>query len=262
MGNFMTEVNLIKIFIISLIRQSERRRDILSQCYKLKLDVEIYDAVEGTRLDADFLREEVVDYPACKMTPGVIGCALSHRLVWERIIEEGLSCALILEDDAQIDDKLITTLKQIEINIGTKENNVYLLTPPESYYKNKKIQLGNGVTFYKISDASLASGYVVTQRAAQLLVKANTPIRWESDSWVYFNRLYGINTYCRVPHIVNDGDSESLTSSLQQDRGVNALQRGWYRHQQQKKVRCYQFKRLRRILCNKFGKKVIYSQAV
>ncbi|WP_255346514.1 glycosyltransferase family 25 protein [Serratia sp. M24T3] len=245
--------------MISLFNQSQRRKEILAQCYELKLDVEIYDAVEGVNLTDDFLEKEVADYPASKMTLGVIGCALSHRLVYERLIEEGLACALILEDDARIDSELINLLKQIELNVDANKNNVYLLTAPESYYKDKKIELGSGVIFHKISDASSTMGYVVTQRAARSLINANTPIRWEADLWVYFNRLYGINTFCRVPHIVKDGDSENLTSTLQQDRSINSLQRGIYRHQLQKKARGYQFKRLRRILCNKFSQKVIYQ---
>ncbi len=249
---------IIKIFIISLLNNSERRKEILSQCYKLKLDVEIYNAIEGATLSPDFLENEVVDYPRCKLTLGVIGCALSHRKVYERIIKEGLSCALILEDDAHINSELINTLNQIELNVPSQENSLYLLTPPESYYKNKVIKLGNDVTFHKVCYASLTMGYVVTQRAAQSLVKINTPIRWESDSWAYFNRLYGINIYCRIPHIVNNGDSEFLRSSLQQERSINALQRGIYRHQEQKKATGYQFKRLRRILSNTFNKKVIY----
>lgn len=249
----------MKIFIISLLGQYERRRQILEQCHQLKLDVEIFDAVDGASLHQTSLVQQAVNFPECMLTVGEVGCALSHRAVYQRMIDEDLPFALILEDDVRIDSRLEKVLNQIELNTESTDENIYLLTPPESYYKNKKTVLGGTVEFYQVSEASCAMGYVVSQGAARTLISANTPVRWESDHWTLFKMIYGINLFCQIPHIVNNGDKNSVTSTIEQDRDGNRSKRGAYRHAEQRKIRFYQFKRLKKVLMNKVNTKTNYS---
>jgi len=107
----------MKMFIINLLSQCERRREILYQCYQLKLDVEIFDAIEGASLNNVFFAQQVVNVPDCKLTAGGVGCALSHRACYQRMIDEDLPFALILEDNARIDGRVVKVVKQIELNV-------------------------------------------------------------------------------------------------------------------------------------------------
>ncbi|MCC9641664.1 glycosyltransferase family 25 protein [Rhodopirellula sp. JC740] len=82
----------MKVFCISLKRRKERRR-CFSQttqvaCEDIGYDVEIVDAVDGTRLNTS------------KGIQGRLGCVLSHIAVYRKIVEQSLPHALILEDDA------------------------------------------------------------------------------------------------------------------------------------------------------------------
>eukprot|EP00316_Scyphosphaera_apsteinii_P024345 CAMPEP_0119318024 /NCGR_PEP_ID=MMETSP1333-20130426/45337_1 /TAXON_ID=418940 /ORGANISM="Scyphosphaera apsteinii, Strain RCC1455" /LENGTH=326 /DNA_ID=CAMNT_0007324119 /DNA_START=180 /DNA_END=1160 /DNA_ORIENTATION=+ len=59
-------------------------------------------AVDGSNLSAAELKH-LVEPAAVHMLPrGVIGCFLSHRRFWEKVQEEGHSCAVVLEDDVEV----------------------------------------------------------------------------------------------------------------------------------------------------------------
>ena len=86
----------IPVFVISLASAVERRAQIRSHLGELGVEYEIVDAVRGTDLDPNF-RKEV--NPDANMSPGALGCYLSHIKVYERMVREKLPAALVLEDD-------------------------------------------------------------------------------------------------------------------------------------------------------------------
>ena len=101
----------IKCFIIHLHRAAKRKINVQTMISKLKLETEVIDAVDGNKLTFDEISKYLSkknlyrpNYPF-KINTGEIGCFLSHRAVWKKIVEEKLDFALIFEDDIQIDYK-------------------------------------------------------------------------------------------------------------------------------------------------------------
>src|SRR5262245_35182096 len=111
----------MKIFCINLERATERRRFMEEQFSNFNLDVEFIKAVDGRELsDEDF--RHVTDENAVRaspywLTPGAIGCALSHRLVYEKMMKAGIAHAMVLEDDVILKKDVIHTLKQLDASI-------------------------------------------------------------------------------------------------------------------------------------------------
>jgi glycosyl transferase family 25 len=94
-----------RVFIISLRRSEERRRHMARQMEAFRVNNYVFvDAVDGRLLDLDGMKRsgELVlnSWTGHFLTPGEVGCLLSHIAVWRIIVEEGLATALILEDDA------------------------------------------------------------------------------------------------------------------------------------------------------------------
>lgn len=97
----------LQVFLINLDRSGDR----LARCEpildKLGLPWERVPAVEGKLLDPAYLKQ-INPHPAPHgewfrpLTPGEIGCFLSHLRCWQLIVERGLDCALILEDDFNV----------------------------------------------------------------------------------------------------------------------------------------------------------------
>jgi len=101
----------IKCFIIHLHRAAKRKINVQTMISKLKLETEVIDAVDGNKLTFDEISKYLSkknlyrpNYPF-KINTGEIGCFLSHRAVWKKIVQEKLDFALIFEDDIQIDYK-------------------------------------------------------------------------------------------------------------------------------------------------------------
>jgi glycosyl transferase, family 25 len=98
-----------KIFMLNLDRATERREIMLDRLANLGLEAEILSAVDGRSLDA-------ADLPPGTepgLSPGEIGCYLSHVNSWKTIILRGLSHAIVLEDDVIISANLMNVVEEI-----------------------------------------------------------------------------------------------------------------------------------------------------
>jgi GR25 family glycosyltransferase involved in LPS biosynthesis len=75
------------------------------QLNKLSMEFEIINAVEGKTFDFGDLYDEKSwqEHNGKPGTPGEKGCELSHRMALQRMLDEGLDYALILEDDIELD---------------------------------------------------------------------------------------------------------------------------------------------------------------
>lgn len=95
------------VFLINLDRSPDRLARCAPMLDQLGLTWERVPAVEGKALDPAHLAS-LNPHPAPhgewfrKLTPGELGCFLSHLRCWQLIEERGLDCALILEDDFNI----------------------------------------------------------------------------------------------------------------------------------------------------------------
>ncbi len=104
---------MTRAFVIHLARAEGRRAQARALVEDFPGDAEILDAVDGTRMSpeeiAAFYRPSLHEpgYPF-RLRPGELGCCLSHRAAWRRILDEGLDAALILEDDVTMDLPLFT----------------------------------------------------------------------------------------------------------------------------------------------------------
>src|SRR5690606_8844959 len=93
-----------KAYVINLERAQERRARIAAALDGLGLDWEIFSAVDGRRLD-DRAFAEAYDAAGAnaayrEMSRGEVACALSHLGVYRKMLDDGASHALVLEDDA------------------------------------------------------------------------------------------------------------------------------------------------------------------
>ena len=98
-----------KIFILNLDRATQRRKTMLDRLATLGLEAEILSAVDGRLLDA-------ADLPPGTepgLSPGEIGCYLSHVNSWKTVIQRELSYAIVLEDDVIISPNLMNVVEEV-----------------------------------------------------------------------------------------------------------------------------------------------------
>lgn len=95
------------VFVVSLPCSADRRAAIRQQLDQLSCPFTFWDAVDGRNgLPQEY--EALIDRPGTMqsmnriLSDGEYACALSHMLIYQKIIDDDLPGAIILEDDATV----------------------------------------------------------------------------------------------------------------------------------------------------------------
>ncbi|XDZ50208.1 glycosyltransferase family 25 protein [Neisseriaceae bacterium CLB008] len=210
----------MKIFIINLEHQTEKRQFMQEQLDRLGLEAEFIAAVNGKSMSADQLREAVYNYDDCCLTAGEVGCSLSHISIYKKMVSENIKHALILEDDALLSDDLPNVLTSLELKGINHKPHVYLLTSPQCYNELNPTQIYGNYQSFELLDAWNAHGYVMNIKAASKMAKALSPIFLVADHWKHFKHAGYTNISCIIPALVSDHDPDKIKSDLEADRSL------------------------------------------
>lgn len=93
----MPETNSMPIFLINLDRRTDRLAQMTSKLGKLPF--KRISAIDGQNLDDLEFISPITKY---KMAKSEIACILSHKKVWQKIVDEKIPYACILEDDINL----------------------------------------------------------------------------------------------------------------------------------------------------------------
>lgn len=224
----------MKIYVISLENQKERRRQIADQLHQLGLEFEFFDAINMVNNSELILssidNQKSKSYIGREMSNVEAACSLSHRSVAEKFLSTNEEICLVLEDDAEIDHgilKLINHLKMVE-----KSFDVILLgyckLKKELYDKFYKREPIYNVKFrvdeFEIGKVgknwtSGAVGYFLTKSGANKVIDFHNEIYTLADQWNIFERDYDLNIYHCRPLVVHE-KFLSLKSSLEEERSA------------------------------------------
>ncbi|MBR1608613.1 MAG: glycosyltransferase family 25 protein [Kiritimatiellae bacterium] len=186
----------MKIYVINLDRSPERLAETKRQLDAAGLPFERFPAVDGRALSPAERRE------ACpplrfwlangfrSVLPGEIGCALSHRGVWERIADGPGDVAAVFEDDAVLDaDALRDVLATAERDDDPAVPTVWLMQ--EGLPAPARL---DGRRFYDILETDdvghvfSTRAYALNRAAAKRLAAILAPVANVADTWSAYAR--------------------------------------------------------------------------
>lgn len=214
-----------KIFYINLDRRIDRNINVRSQLTNsglTNLPIERVSAVDGSKLDRSKLesivKKESLDNKnkiyGVSLTLGAIGCAMSHRAVWKAINSSTISSALILEDDIEIDERIIEKLQSYEKYIPDFDVLFLGYHPATLKYLNSSNNVNDVVIELAKHDKSRIYGlfgYVVSKKGASKLLKL-FPISEQLDTELSKNiKSLDLNIYVLKPNLclIKSDPSES-----------------------------------------------------
>lgn len=184
-------------FIISLRRDSERRKALVRNLGKVNVPFSIIEGVNGSTLSSAEIKKYYDKKKGLKLfnnelSVGEIGCALSHIKIYEKMVAEDLDSALILEDDTYIvDDEMGALLKKLEDLYPKNLPVTVLLSCLPKYISNKKnIKIDEQYTIYDAHRGFSGSAYFITQAAAKILADNIFPVYVVADKWEYFQKKF------------------------------------------------------------------------
>jgi glycosyl transferase family 25 len=161
------------IWLINLDSNPERYESAKKQLQKLGLDAERFSAIYGKNLSQ---AEVTACYdPALNqkkfrrpLSPGEIGCYLSHRTLWQRMVDENIAMAFILEDDIDLEPEFLTVLEKIT---QLKHWDMIKLADDRAGTGEQKKELGDGYTLVNFAKVpNCTTGYALTLEGAKKLL--------------------------------------------------------------------------------------------
>lgn len=179
----------MQIFVISLSAAADRRAFISEQLGRAGLHFEFVDAVWGKDHYEDrafYDREKALRIELRNLTPGEVGCALSHQKVYDLIEARGIPYALVMEDDAWVSPDLPEVLSLLEGRL--KPNDLVQLERCDVHSRKGMEPLCKGYslvkpTMVKYGSMCQSAGYVITREAAARIKAINSPVYVPADSW-------------------------------------------------------------------------------
>ena len=218
---------LPKIFFLNLPQHENRLLNITSQFNVLGVHAHRIEAIHGASLSQSQVDEIFDNSLALKkrglvLSRGEIGCALSHRNVWEKIIDQDLAYAVILEDDVLI-HKDFLDISNI-VSEAPRDWDIIFLG---YYIPNKvsdicKVKLKTSYKtsydyFFPLERVCGTWGYVVSNNAAKQLLADSAPLFKPIDHYTGdFSKLkiFTINCHLTTPDPNIDSSIEVERSEL------------------------------------------------
>lgn len=209
--SFDNSVNIGKVYVVNLDKDSDRLENIKDQCEKANIKFNRFSAVNGNLLNIDklvktnklrlfknsFFNHNKNGRSSLK---GSIGCALTHRKIWENVVNSGKN-TLVFEDDIILPknfwDRLNKNIKEVPNNwdiIFLGGVRIYGSSISKNVIKAKatKTNFWNNCGTYS---------YLINPASANKLLNIINPISNYLD--IQMNRQYNnLNVYYIVPTIV------------------------------------------------------------
>lgn len=211
----------IQTYIINLEKSVLRKEymDNLLGVYSF-LDIHYVKAVEGKKLSENEISEHF-DKDRClkrygrTLSLGEIGCTLSHRECYERLLSASCDYVLILEDDIH-PMRDLSELLQVDIDKILKMNEPVILFLSGDYWFWK--YEGSIVSVY---DAVGAYAYIINRAAAKCILSIKKVYN-VADDWSLYKGL-GIKLKAVKPYLIDANVNMDLLGSdvLQEQWGIN-----------------------------------------
>lgn len=132
-----------KSFLINLDRRPDRMEQIEKQKAHLPADMERVSACDGTKLIVNpRLRSLCRRKGNYFMRPGVIGCALSHLKLYDRLLHhepDDIDGYVVFEDDVTVDENFLKQMRRtftITENKGERPDLIFFTTVPRFFDKH------------------------------------------------------------------------------------------------------------------------------
>ena len=193
------------VYVINLDRRTDRWMHMERQLRKVALsDAVRFPGVDGSRdldvatlvadgtltqMGADRLRLPLEEKLfGMDLTMGALGCAMSHRAVWQRVVEAQHRCCLILEDDAEFHPQLRREFARRWAHVPKDWGVVYLggLDLLSGGDKPPRPFLAPGVRYAYQGHRELTA-YVVNAQSAARCLELSREMTWQIDTHICNN---------------------------------------------------------------------------
>ncbi|MCG7562014.1 MULTISPECIES: glycosyltransferase family 25 protein [Pseudoalteromonas] len=194
------------IFIINMDGCEDRWQTTYTRLQEVGLDASRFSATNGKQLPESevatwYDQEANLQRYHRHLTPGEIGCYISHYRIYEKVVNENLPYALVLEDDLHIEDSLASLLALIPdlkgwdmIKLSDNRANPFI----DTRALNEQFTLGN---YKKVPNGT--QGYLISLAGAKKLLNRK-PFYRPVDVDLQFHGEIGLRVVGIKPYPVSE----------------------------------------------------------
>jgi glycosyl transferase family 25 len=201
----------LPIWVLNLKKDRHRLRFISKQLRALGLDFTVVEALDGAFLSPEdwmrYSRERALQFSGRELTPGEVGCALSHARMWERMVREGLKELLIFEDDVWIGRALPDILRHRSRLPKDWELVNFSTDAPQEPFGDFLTDIYRASRHKELPDR--ASAYLLNTKGAKKLLGHVYPIGHTADGLTWRTDITGVISYGVYPRVVILSDLDS-----------------------------------------------------
>lgn len=228
----------VPVFVVNLQRDHEKKAHMVSIAQANNVELEFIDAVYGKDLSqaqVDDIYDESLSQKALGrgLSRGELGCALSHLSIYQKMVEQNIQEALILEDDVDLSNDLVNVLGATSNFPADWEVMLF------GYYSEtatERISMANFWGRTKVTPSHQAvrlvelafgtHGYMINRRGAEKLVNILSKIVKPIDHYTGSGRH--VNMYALAPRVITLNEKFKMMSCINSERDakLNQFQKG------------------------------------
>lgn len=215
----------IQVFVISLERSKERRAKVAEQLNKTGIEWKFLDAVDGYALPAmppSYQKAKVKRLQGYELTPGEVGCFLSHIKAWELCVQNQLT-TFVFEDDFLVNSNLEDVIDDLLVNADQWN----LVRLSGIYETNHEILMQrSGYALVKnLGEPCGTAAYMVQPEAAKILLGNATDIYEPVDHYLEHHTKHGLTCLAAKPYPVGLAHSKSTITDRPGRKPVKGLRK-------------------------------------
>lgn len=183
------------IVVISDKHNLVRRNNVVKIFGKKNLDFRFFDAVMANRMSEKDVAAAALENTF--LSASEIGCALSHRTVYDEFLQSEHKSLVVCEDDICFTPDFSADVVADVVDFVEESDEPRLVVLQKSIYHHKRVKkLDKGICIYSARNAFLAHGYVLNRTAADNISRIQRPIRFEIDAFKFYYWLNACNLFC------------------------------------------------------------------
>ncbi|SDR23784.1 glycosyltransferase family 25 protein [Pseudovibrio sp. Tun.PSC04-5.I4] len=202
-----------RYFAVNLVDHIERRNNILSQCEKWAIPIEVFEAVTPQTLDRcdyQYDPDRTISQIGRGLSKSEIACGMSHISLWQRLLDDNNSDAyVIFEDDISIKSDIPKLLESIDF---TEIDMLRLYGGRVG--KSMTVQtLNDRLSIVKCAQGLTGTvAYVITKRATNKLIPYCNTFQAPIDTMYDRSYDHGVPIYAALPFPVAIAQSSTQTN--------------------------------------------------
>lgn len=203
---------MINYTVISDRDNKERRKLVYNEFDKIGIEEPNFtDAIMATRMND----KEVYAHTIANtfLSKGEVGCALSHKKVYEEFLRTNENSIAIFEDDIKFSDECtLETIEKIMDIVNHMTRPAVVVLQKSIYHADKVYEVTDNLSIYTARNLFCMHGYIINRAGAENILKVQTPIRFEIDAFKFYYWLGSLDLFCLNKALVVQ--AEELSSNI------------------------------------------------